>query len=260
MATYQQHLKAHIGDSEILHVFSLSEEFKYMVVREEEKPELKRYIETVPIPIKEAYDVRTRGERRAGREGGRERRARGGREGAWVGAKEKGIKGGKGEGGEERTFGCVLLQGRKKGRQSTASRCPLSESVGVGCAGLVCSPSPSLSSTPPPSLLPSSLSGPLGKGQRAAAVLHLAAAPRRVRAALGHGLHHAERGPSHASHLRARAPPGLGGPRTPRPRALQGVRDVGAARRVGSGQEVRGQDAEDANLLVWLEHAKGGWE
>ena len=38
---------------------SLSEEFKYMVVREEEKMELAKLLERVPIPVKESLDEPT---------------------------------------------------------------------------------------------------------------------------------------------------------------------------------------------------------
>ncbi len=40
-------------------VRSLSEEFKYMVVREEEKMELAKLLERVPIPVKESLDEPT---------------------------------------------------------------------------------------------------------------------------------------------------------------------------------------------------------
>lgn len=46
-------------DIELLRIFSLASEFKNMVVREEEKMELVKLAERVPIPIKEAMDEPT---------------------------------------------------------------------------------------------------------------------------------------------------------------------------------------------------------
>lgn len=40
-------------------MYSLSEEFKYMVVREEEKMELAKLLERVPIPVKESLEEPT---------------------------------------------------------------------------------------------------------------------------------------------------------------------------------------------------------
>ena len=41
---------------ELLRVFSLSNEFKFIPIREEEKSELAKLIETVPVPIKGSPD------------------------------------------------------------------------------------------------------------------------------------------------------------------------------------------------------------
>jgi len=56
MTTYNQLLKPHLSEIELLRVFSLSGEFKYIGVREEEKLELQTLMERVPIPIKESVE------------------------------------------------------------------------------------------------------------------------------------------------------------------------------------------------------------
>jgi hypothetical protein len=45
-----------MGDIELLRLFALSDEFRFMVVREEEKLELAKLLDRVPIPVKEALD------------------------------------------------------------------------------------------------------------------------------------------------------------------------------------------------------------
>ena len=52
VAVYNQHLKPNLSDMDLLRLFSLSREFKYIPVREEEKVELMKLVELVPIPIK----------------------------------------------------------------------------------------------------------------------------------------------------------------------------------------------------------------
>lgn len=52
IAIYNEHLKANMGMIELLRVFSLSSEFKFIPIREEEKQELLKLMENVPIPIK----------------------------------------------------------------------------------------------------------------------------------------------------------------------------------------------------------------
>ncbi|KAI9277671.1 Sec63 Brl domain-containing protein [Umbelopsis sp. AD052] len=59
MATYNQHLKPMMSHIEMFRVFALSEEFKYIPVREEEKLELSKLLERVPIPVKEALEEPT---------------------------------------------------------------------------------------------------------------------------------------------------------------------------------------------------------
>jgi len=52
IAVYNTELKPQMGIIELLKVFSMSYEFKYIPIRMEEKGELRKLMETVPIPIK----------------------------------------------------------------------------------------------------------------------------------------------------------------------------------------------------------------
>lgn len=56
MATYNQHLKPTMSFIELFRAFSLSDEFKYIPIREEEKLELAKLLERVPIPVKESVE------------------------------------------------------------------------------------------------------------------------------------------------------------------------------------------------------------
>eukprot|EP00741_Cyanophora_paradoxa_P005239 tig00000865_g5079.t1 len=56
VATFNEHLKPTLGDIEIFRLFSLSDEFKYITVREEEKLELAKLTEKVPVPVKESVE------------------------------------------------------------------------------------------------------------------------------------------------------------------------------------------------------------
>ena len=56
IAAFAEVLRPTMGEIELLRLFSRAEEFKYMVVREEEKLELAKLIDRVPIPVKEALD------------------------------------------------------------------------------------------------------------------------------------------------------------------------------------------------------------
>ena len=56
ISTYNEHLKPMMGDIELCCLFSLSEEFKYVTVRQDEKVELAKLLERVPIPIKESLE------------------------------------------------------------------------------------------------------------------------------------------------------------------------------------------------------------
>ncbi|KAL5557644.1 hypothetical protein UlMin_033855 [Ulmus minor] len=56
ISTYNEHLKPTMGDTELCRLFSLSEEFKYVTVRQDEKMELAKLLDRVPIPIKESLE------------------------------------------------------------------------------------------------------------------------------------------------------------------------------------------------------------
>ena len=56
IATYNQLLKPTLSEIELFRVFSLSSEFKNINVREEERMELMKLLERVPIPIKESVE------------------------------------------------------------------------------------------------------------------------------------------------------------------------------------------------------------
>ncbi|KAG4303783.1 hypothetical protein PORY_002808 [Pneumocystis oryctolagi] len=56
MATYNQYLKPTLSYIELFRLFCLSSEFKYIPVREEEKLELQKLLDRVPIPIKEGVE------------------------------------------------------------------------------------------------------------------------------------------------------------------------------------------------------------
>ncbi|XP_067656314.1 U5 small nuclear ribonucleoprotein 200 kDa helicase-like isoform X1 [Haliotis asinina] len=56
IATYNQLLKPTLSEIELFRVFSLSSEFRNLTVREEEKLELLKLLERVPIPIKESIE------------------------------------------------------------------------------------------------------------------------------------------------------------------------------------------------------------
>ncbi|XP_054164003.1 U5 small nuclear ribonucleoprotein 200 kDa helicase-like [Oppia nitens] len=56
MSTYNQLLKPTLSEIELFRVFSLSSEFKNIAIREEEKLELQKLMERVPIPIKESIE------------------------------------------------------------------------------------------------------------------------------------------------------------------------------------------------------------
>ncbi|KAH7882250.1 putative RNA helicase [Phlebopus sp. FC_14] len=56
MATYNQHMRPTMSTLELFRVFALSNEFKLLPVRQEEKLELGKLLERVPIPVKESAD------------------------------------------------------------------------------------------------------------------------------------------------------------------------------------------------------------
>ncbi len=56
MNVFNSFLKPTTSDIELFRVFALADEFKYLVVREEEKLELQKLLDRVPIPVKESLD------------------------------------------------------------------------------------------------------------------------------------------------------------------------------------------------------------
>lgn len=56
VSTYNQLLKPTLSEIELFRVFSLSSEFRNITVRDEEKLELQKLMERVPIPIKESIE------------------------------------------------------------------------------------------------------------------------------------------------------------------------------------------------------------
>lgn len=56
ISIYNEHLKPTMGEIELCRLFSLSEEFKYVTVRQDEKVELAKLLDHVPIPVKESLE------------------------------------------------------------------------------------------------------------------------------------------------------------------------------------------------------------
>ncbi|KAI9710141.1 MAG: DEIH-box ATPase [Bogoriella megaspora] len=56
MSTYNDHLQIDITPTELFRIFALSEEFKYIPVRQDEKADLSRLLTRVPIPVKEGVE------------------------------------------------------------------------------------------------------------------------------------------------------------------------------------------------------------
>ena len=56
LASFNDYLKPTLSDIELFRIFSLSSEFKHISVREEEKIELAKLLDRVPIPVKEGLD------------------------------------------------------------------------------------------------------------------------------------------------------------------------------------------------------------
>ena len=56
IAMYNQLLKPTLSEIDLFRIFSLSSEFRHITVREEEKLELQKLLERVPIPVKESID------------------------------------------------------------------------------------------------------------------------------------------------------------------------------------------------------------
>nr|GMD43550.1 DExH-box ATP-dependent RNA helicase DExH12-like [Ipomoea batatas] len=56
ISTYNEYLKPTMGEIELCRLFSLSEEFRHVAVRQDEKIELAKLLERVPIPVKESIE------------------------------------------------------------------------------------------------------------------------------------------------------------------------------------------------------------
>ncbi|CAO2171153.1 unnamed protein product [Urochloa humidicola] len=56
ISTYNEYLKPTMGDIELCRLFSLSEEFQYVGVRQDEKMELAKLLDRIPIPVKESLE------------------------------------------------------------------------------------------------------------------------------------------------------------------------------------------------------------
>ncbi|SPO28683.1 probable ATP dependent RNA helicase [Ustilago trichophora] len=56
MATYHQQIKPQLGLIELFRIFALSNEFRHQVVRQDEKLEVAKLLERVPVPVKESAD------------------------------------------------------------------------------------------------------------------------------------------------------------------------------------------------------------
>jgi pre-mRNA-splicing helicase BRR2 len=52
MQVYSENLKPHMSQIDIFRLFSLSKEFQHVPIRENEKLELQKFIERVPVPVK----------------------------------------------------------------------------------------------------------------------------------------------------------------------------------------------------------------
>ena len=56
MQVYSEHLKPHMNQIDIFRLFSLSKEFAFVPIRENEKLELQKFVERVPVPVKGTLD------------------------------------------------------------------------------------------------------------------------------------------------------------------------------------------------------------
>lgn len=56
ISTYNEHVKLTMGDIDLCLLFSLSEEFKYVTIGQDEKMELAKLLDQVPIPVKESLE------------------------------------------------------------------------------------------------------------------------------------------------------------------------------------------------------------
>ena len=56
MQVYSENLKPHMSQIDIFRLFSLSKEFSLVPIRENEKLELQKFVERVPVPVKGTLD------------------------------------------------------------------------------------------------------------------------------------------------------------------------------------------------------------
>lgn len=56
MAIYNENLKTNMGMIDLFRVFAMSKEFQYVIIREEERMELQKFAEVVPVPIKASLE------------------------------------------------------------------------------------------------------------------------------------------------------------------------------------------------------------
>ena len=56
MQVYSDNLKPHMNMIDLFRLFALSKEFEFVPVRENEKLELQKFIEKVPVPVKGSLD------------------------------------------------------------------------------------------------------------------------------------------------------------------------------------------------------------
>jgi len=56
MTVYNENLKPHMNIIDVFRLFSLSKEFQLIPIRENEKIELQKFIDRVPIPVKGSMD------------------------------------------------------------------------------------------------------------------------------------------------------------------------------------------------------------
>lgn len=59
MSVYNEHLKPTMSDIELFRLFCMSREFRQIIVRDEEKLELQKMLDRVPIPVKETIEEPT---------------------------------------------------------------------------------------------------------------------------------------------------------------------------------------------------------
>ena len=56
MSIYNENLKSYMNIIDVFRLFALSKEFQFIPIRENEKLELQKFIDKVPIPVKGAMD------------------------------------------------------------------------------------------------------------------------------------------------------------------------------------------------------------